>query len=381
MAPDLLWRALGICPGDVVVFTGDREKTALAQRVAEELAAEGRPPVWAGPGGPAGIPPAQAVAREPREDRVVLVEDEAGQGEVPAPDLVVPVIGQPAPAGRPGDPLQGLPALPPGARVVPVVTLSGGAATGAALAAARAAARSLLGRELPGGARVGRVVLADLRAPAPVRGVLGEAAALVLAGGAGRRFGANKLLHPWAGSTVLEASLRAPLRAGLKEVVVVTGAYHQELAPLLARYPVRVVPNPEWPEGMASSLRAGIRALVEEEAPAAGAALAGGEPGVGRQVPGAVVVCLGDMPFLPPAVVTELVRAWARTRAPVVAPVVGGARRNPVLFDRALLPLLRQVRGDEGGRSVVQRYREAMVQVPFSEEGWFRDVDGPADLG
>lgn len=93
-----------------------------------------------------------------------------------------------------------------------------------------------------------------------------------------------------------------------------------------------------------------------------------------------MVVCLGDMPLLPPEVVTELVRAWARTRAQVVAPVVGGVRRNPVLFDRALLPLLPPGPGDEGGRSVVQRYREGMVQVPFSDEGWFRDVDGPADL-
>lgn len=354
MAEDRLWRALGICPGDVVVFTGGGEEAALARRVAEELAAEGRPPVWAG--GPAGRLPAQVAPPEQRGDRVVLVVEEAGQGATPVPDLVVPVVGQPAPEGCPGDLLQGLRAFPPGARVVPVLTLAGGSGAETAPAAARA----LLGRELPGGARVGRVVLADPRASTPVQGVLGEAAALVLAGGAGRRFGGNKLLYPWAGSTVLEASLRAPLRAGLKEVAVVTGAYHQELASLLARYPVRVVPNPEWPEGMASSLRAGIRAL---------------------ETPGAVVVCLGDMPFLPPAVVTELVRAWARTRAPVVAPVVGGVRRNPVLFDRSLLPLLLQVRGDEGARSVVQRYREAMVQVPFSEEAWFRDVDGPADLG
>lgn len=213
MASVLLWRALGICPGDVVVFTGGREKTALALRVAEELVAEGRPPVCAGTGGPAGMPPAQVAALEQRGDWVVLVADGASQGENPAPDLVVPVDGQPTLEGCPGDPLRGLQALPPGARVVP---------------------------------------------------------ALTLAGGAGRRFGGNKLLHPWAGSTVLEASLRAPLRVGLKEVVVVTGAYHRELAPLLARYSVRVVPNPGWPEGMASSLRAGIQALMEAGPPRGG---------------------------------------------------------------------------------------------------------------
>lgn len=79
-----------------MVFTGGREKTALALRVAEELVAEGRPPVCAGTGGPAGMPPAQVVALEQRGGPGrPLVADGASQGENPAPDLVVPVDGQP----------------------------------------------------------------------------------------------------------------------------------------------------------------------------------------------------------------------------------------------------------------------------------------------
>mgnify|MGYP000887916365 CR=1 FL=1 len=174
--------------------------------------------------------------------------------------------------------------------------------------------------------------------------------------------GRPPVLNEVGGCVVLVEAGGGPARlsAGLREVLVVTGAYHEALAPLLSRYPVRVIPNPDWAEGMSTSLRAGLRALVGE--------------------PEAVVVCLGDMPFLPPAVVTELVRAYRRTGAPIVAPEVGGVRRSPVLFDRALLPELMAIRGDEGGRAVVQRHQAEMVLVPFPEERWFRDVDEPGDL-
>ncbi len=452
VASGLLWHALGICPGEMVAFTGGGGKTALALRVARELMAVGRPTVFTSTasldpvpwmtrlcledlgadwleavaaevtagrpvclgsrwnpatGKVAGITPEAATALKQltrqHMDCVILVEtgDSGGcplaapaQDEPaipPGTDLVVPVagagaLGQPltaAHAHRPevvaaltgaqaGDRIT--PAVvaavlvsdsgctrgtPAGARVVPVLSQADLPGTDTAL---RETAALLLGRETPDGARVGRVVLAAPRTPAPVRAVIGDTVALVLAGGASRRFGGNKLLHCWGEASVLEVSLQAPLKAGLKEIVVVTGAYHEVLAPMLARYPVQVVPNPDWAEGMSTSIRAGLRSFAEDETPAA------------------AIICLGDMPLLPPVVLTELARVHAQTGAPIVAPVAGGSRRNPVLFDRRLFPLLLEVRGDKGGRSVVQRYREEMVQVPFPEEDWFRDVDSPADL-
>jgi Uncharacterized protein family UPF0007. len=350
----LLWHALGICPGEVVVFTGGPARTSLALRVARELTEAGRPPVLNEVGG-----------------CVVLVEAGGGPARLsagldsgrptvsPPAELVVPVLDGPVTPAAAEALLSWKGLLgnaPGGARVVPALVPAGPDDAGIA---AREAASLLVGREVAN-AQVGRVVLAEPEGPNPVRAVVGDVAAIVLAGGASRRFGGSKLLHAWDVRTVLEASLQAPLKAGLREVLVVTGAYHEALAPLLSRYPVRVIPNPDWAEGMSTSLRAGLRALVGE--------------------PEAVVVCLGDMPFLPPAVVTELVRAYRRTGAPIVAPEVGGVRRSPVLFDRALLPELMAIRGDEGGRAVVQRHQAEMVLVPFPEERWFRDVDEPGDL-
>ena len=184
-------------------------------------------------------------------------------------------------------------------------------------------------------------------------------AGLVLAGGASRRFGGGKLLHRLNDRTLIEAALEAPLHAGLSEVVVVTGAYHAELAPLLERLAVRVVHNPDWPEGMSTSLRAGVALLAEADA---------------------VVVCLADQPDLPADVIAALVQTYRQSGAKIVAPSVAGVRKNPVLFDRSLFADLLGVQGDEGGRSVIKRHQSAVVQVPFDQAAWFRDIDIPADL-
>jgi molybdenum cofactor cytidylyltransferase len=435
----LLWHALGICPGDVVAFTGGGGKTSLALRVVRELTEVGRPPVFtcttrifpvpwmlqlyvddlgegwldavaavlaagrpvclgarldAATGKVVGIAPEQVAALKQLRGTVILVEADGSGGrplKTPAPhepvipsvaDIVVPVAGASV-LGQPLGPalvhrvecVAAVTGAVPGSTVTPAVVAEALVSAEGCTRCAPAGARvvPVLGQaDLPGAEaalretagllleRVGRVVLAAPRAEEPVRAVIGRVAVLVLAGGASRRFGGNKLLHGWGGGTVLEASLQASLRSGLKEVVVVTGAYHDRLAPLLARYPVRVVPNPDWGEGMSTSLRAGLQSLGDE--------------------PEAVAICLGDMPFLPPVVVVELARTHAQTHAPIVAPVAGGQRRNPVLFDRSLFPQLMQARGDEGGRSVLRAHQDELLLVPFPDEDWFRDVDTPTDL-
>lgn len=444
-----LWKALGICPGDMVAFTGGGGKTALALRVLRELSAAGRPVLftsttkllplhgieticigdhaarWLGEvqaalstgrricvvshqdqatGKMIGLSPEQVGALKQIPDCVILVEADGSAGrplKVPAPhepvipaetNLVVPVAGAGALGAVLGDRLvhraplvaaltglalgaqltpeavalalvspQGCTrGAPPGARIVPVL---GQADLPGVLPALRQTARLMLGQQ-PGGARglgtVGRVVLAAPATAEPVREVVGDVAAVVLAGGASRRFGGgSKLLHRLGDRTVLEHSLQAPLGAGLREVVVVTGAYHEALAPLLAPYPVRVVANPDWPQGMSTTLKAGVVAVGPE--------------------PGAVIICLGDQPYLPAHVVEAVANAFRRGAAPIVAPELDGQRRSPVLFARALFPELLAIEGDEGGRAVVRRYQDQVHTIPADEASWFADIDTRAD--
>lgn len=236
---------------------------------------------------------------------------------------------------------------PPGARVAAVLNqcdlLAGEAAPGVSLAKAQQALRGF-----------DRGVLVAEGAPVATTG---EVAAVVLAAGAARRFGAPKQLAPFGGRTLLEVSLRAPLLAGLAKVVVVSGA--TDLAHVMAPYPVELVRHSDWAAGMSTSLRAGLLALP---------------PTIQ-----AAIFCMCDQPWLPPTVIRSLVDAW-RAGAKIAAPTVGGERRNPVLFDRSLWPELLALTGDEGGRPVLRRHAEKIVTVPWADGSLFRDVDTTADL-
>src|SRR5262245_25707825 len=110
-------------------------------------------------------------------------------------------------------------------------------------------------------------------------------AGLVLAAGAGRRYGMPKALIPWDGGLLVERAAGVLTAAGLDPILVVLGAAADEVRAAAPALPSVV--NPEWETGMASSLRAGLTALTSTEA-------------------GAVVVLLVDMPGVTPAAVRRV---------------------------------------------------------------------------
>jgi molybdenum cofactor cytidylyltransferase len=185
-------------------------------------------------------------------------------------------------------------------------------------------------------------------------------AGVVLAAGASRRFGSQKLLAPVGGVPLARRSVQALLDASVDQVLVVLGSDAPAVGAALAGLEVRIVTNPAYASGMSTSLRAGIDALDPRT--------------------DAVVVALGDQPGVPPEIVDRLVDRYLAARAPIVAPLYrGGVRGNPVLFDRSLFDELRAVTGDEGGRAVVAKDPGRVVLVEFAQE-MPRDVDVPEDM-
>jgi molybdenum cofactor cytidylyltransferase len=118
-----------------------------------------------------------------------------------------------------------------------------------------------------------------------------------------------------------------------------------------------VINNPDWGAGQSSSVRIGL-SQVEASSEAA-------------------VFLLADMPLMDAELVRQVVRTHRATLAPLVAPRVAGRRANPVLFDRATFPDLHQLTGDQGGRSLFERYEPAWVE--WSESAML-DLDTPEDL-
>ncbi|MDR3510098.1 MAG: NTP transferase domain-containing protein [Caulobacteraceae bacterium] len=191
--------------------------------------------------------------------------------------------------------------------------------------------------------------------------------AVVLAAGAGARFGGGKLLAPWGEGVLLDAALAAAFAAPARTVAVVWGADGRVPAAALAFAEragaadrLRLVHAERAAEGLAWSLGAGIASLP---AGCAGA-----------------FVFLGDMPRVAPGLAGRLAGALAGG-ALAVAPTFEGRRGHPVLFGRALFPQLLALDGDRGAAAVLAGLGEALALVPSPDAGVLFDVDRPGDLG
>jgi len=192
-------------------------------------------------------------------------------------------------------------------------------------------------------------------------GAIGSLEAVVLAAGAGVRFGGGKLLAPYGEGVLLDGALKAAFAAPVRGVTVVTGAEAERVA-AAARVcdpRVRIVHADAHAEGMGASLRTAIASLPDD---AAGA-----------------FVFLGDMPRVPAAVLRPMAEALA-AGAPAAAPVFQGRRGNPVLVGRALFPDLLQLTGDEGARRVLQGLGPRLALVDAPDDGVLFDVDERGDL-
>ena len=181
--------------------------------------------------------------------------------------------------------------------------------------------------------------------------------ALVLAAGAGRRFGGRKLLARWRGRPLIEWSVAAALASGVDAVTVVLGADAVETAACLPASVGSVVCD-DWAEGMAASLRCGILAL-----PAATSAVA---------------IFLGDMPAVSPVLARHLLDA-VKAGAPAAIASFEGTPAHPVAISAAAFPLLLALQGDRGARRELLSLAGTTIIATDCASSIF-DIDVPSDL-
>ncbi|HZI22056.1 MAG TPA: nucleotidyltransferase family protein [Gemmatimonadales bacterium] len=188
-------------------------------------------------------------------------------------------------------------------------------------------------------------------------------AAVILAAGASRRMGRNKMLLELDGETLVRRAARRALAAGLSPVVVVLGHEAERIRGALEGLPVVFAVSPDYTGPTSGSLHAGLNALSPEV--------------------GAVVVMLGDMVHVTADSLRMLVAAARGTDAPpsplLVVSRYGDVTAPPLLFRRALFPELLAWTGEGCGKAVVQAHRhDAMfVDRPVS---LLADVDTPEDF-
>jgi molybdenum cofactor cytidylyltransferase len=201
-------------------------------------------------------------------------------------------------------------------------------------------------------------------------------AAIILAAGDSTRMGQPKALLPDPeGRPFVARLVRTFAAAGIRDVIVVTGALHGAIADALAadRPPIAplLVNNPQPALGQVSSLWMGLDAAEK-------LALPKPHSGEGRGVEG-VLVTLVDIPLVRVSTVRKLIDAWTAGRAPIVRPAIGERHGHPVLFDGSVFDALRHAPITEGAKAVVHANADRLVNVQVDDEGCLLDVDTPAD--
>lgn len=185
--------------------------------------------------------------------------------------------------------------------------------------------------------------------------------AVILAAGASTRMGTPKQLLEFDGRPLLLRAIDAALASTVWPVVVVLGAHAAQIRPLLARLPVLVAETPEWSEGMAASIRAGVTMLRQ----------------FSRALDG-TVVALCDQPAFSAAVIAQLVAAQRTTGRSIVAARYSGRHGAPALFLREHFATLAHLTGEFGARDLLNADPARVTGVDLPALAI--DLDTPADL-
>jgi molybdenum cofactor cytidylyltransferase len=186
-----------------------------------------------------------------------------------------------------------------------------------------------------------------------------RAAAVILAAGAARRFGGQKLLADLDGTPILQYVLNLAATAALEPVVVVLGADADVLVSRLWwRGEVRLI-NPHPEHGLSSSVQMGLASLAVSDAERA-------------------LILLGDQPLLTAAQLAPILAAPQDAARPFVVPRYRGVPGNPVLLERSAWPLAVRLTGDSG---MAQLFRDKLELVRYVDvDGTNPDIDTRRDL-
>jgi molybdenum cofactor cytidylyltransferase len=186
-------------------------------------------------------------------------------------------------------------------------------------------------------------------------------AALILAAGESRRMGSPKPLLPLGATTFLDHLLHQFLTSRARPVIVVLGHQAERIlrqVPIQKAQNATAVVNPDYRQGMLSSIRAGLRELGDE--PVSGA-----------------LVCPVDHPRISAALVDLLITRFEETHASIVVPVYEGRRGHPVLFARTLFDEIQRAPDSVGARQVVWDHAGEVLEIPTEDRGIITDIDTP----
>lgn len=172
--------------------------------------------------------------------------------------------------------------------------------------------------------------------------------------------GRPKQLLPFGKSTILEQAIDNLLGSQVDEIVVVVGHRAEEIAKVVALKPVKLVVNPDYTQGMSTSIIAGLNAVNNQAK--------------------AFMIALGDEPLIDSRTVNRLIEAFCNHDRGIVIPTYRGRRGHPVIFIRKYRRELLALKGDIGGRKVIGDHPGDVLEVAMNCRGIYLDIDTTDDL-
>ena len=192
-------------------------------------------------------------------------------------------------------------------------------------------------------------------------------AVLVLAAGRSTRMGGpNKMLADANGAPLVVHAVKAALESQAVEIVVVLGHMADQVRAgienaIPGRSRLRFVTNPDFVDGLSTSVRTGIGALSSNV--------------------DAAIVQLGDMPGVGAGLLNRLIAAFSPVEGRAICvPTVGGKRGNPVLWARRFFPEMATLSGDSGAKHLIGEHADLVCEVEMTGEAAITDIDTPEAL-
>lgn len=184
--------------------------------------------------------------------------------------------------------------------------------------------------------------------------------ALLLAAGESRRMGQFKQLMPFGGKNFVQCCVDNLLKSRAAEVIVVTGHRAADVREALSGRPVRFAHNPEYHQGMSSSIKCGIRAVSDRAS--------------------AAIIALVDQPQIGAHVFDLLIATYEESRPLIVVPSYGGRGGHPVLLDMRLKEEILAMDPSIGLRQVIGAHPQETARIEIEDQSILKDFDSPEDL-
>lgn len=182
---------------------------------------------------------------------------------------------------------------------------------------------------------------------------------ILLAAGESKRMGKPKELMPFGQSSIVEQTIDNLLGSAVNEVIVVIGHRAEEVIRLIATRPVKLAVNPNYEQGMSTSIIAGLN-LVDSQAQA-------------------VMLALGDQPAIDSQTINRLIKAFYTHDKGIAIPTYQGRRGHPIIFAIKYKEKLLELKGDIGGRQIVKDHPDDILEVAVNSESILTDIDTISD--